>query len=429
MRTKSVWRAGLLAALAALAPGAALAQIPGGLAGDYSPPDHQLPYPLYSNRPDVGGLFVTGGYVMYEQSNPIKDQPVAYRGFIASQPSVPNPETGGATFVTVPDPVTGNQAFQGQFIGSRALALDTNQVTGPQSFQPGFQVEGGWKFRDGSALTIGFLYIAEAQYTAAATLVNTPTQLFGNQQQDTFLTSPVYNFPSDFAGPLNKIQVPNPLGVPVLIPAPGSVFGIWNGASTQTLLFLQRFEQLQVTYRKPFYETETYRASYVVGPRYSWIQEKFRWTTTDLDAFGNSSPIYVGVYNNQVDNQMYGVHVGLQQEWYLGCGFAAMLTTEGAAFVDVVKMRVDYERGDRGGPENKRSRTQFRAVPEVQVTPSLMWYPLEGIQLNLGWDFFAFANTVASTQPIDFNYSALAPGYEDVFRWFTGFQASIALIF
>ncbi len=99
-----------------------------------------------------------------------------------------------------------------------------------------------------------------------------------------------------------------------------------------TLLFLQRAEQIQATYRKPFYETESYRASALVGPRFFWIEDKFRWTTTDLDYFGQSSPIYEGIYNNQVDNRMYGVRAGLQQEWYLGCGFAAMLTTEAAAF-------------------------------------------------------------------------------------------------
>jgi hypothetical protein len=417
-----------LAALMTLAPGRACAQPPAGLAGGYSPPDMQVPLPLYSNRPEAGGLFLAGSYVMYQQTNPLKSQPVAYRGFIVSQPTVPSSD-GTNTLLGVTDPLSGNLAFQGQFIGSRALALDVNQVTGPSSWQPGFQVEAGWKFGDGSALTVGFLWFSEAQYRAAATLVNTPIQSFGSQQQDTFLTSFVYNFPSDFAGPQNKIQVPNPNAPPVFTPAPGAVFGIWNGASVMTLLFLQRFEQIQATYRKPFYETECYRSSAIVGPRFAWIEEKFRWTTTDLDAFGQSSPIYVGTYNNQVDNRMYGGHLGLQQEWYIGRGFAAMLTTEAALFADIVREKVDYERGDRGGPENKRSRTQYRIVPEVQVTPSVMWYPLEGIQLQVGYDFFAFFNTVASPQPIDFNYSALVPQYQDVFRYFQGFQASVAIVF
>jgi hypothetical protein len=78
---------------------------------------------------------------------------------------------------------------------------------------------------------------------------------------------------------------------------------------------------------------------------------------------------------------------------------------------------------------NARGRTMWRLVPELQATPSIMWYPLEGIQLQFGWDAFVFFNTVASRQPIDFNYSSLTPPYEDIARWFTGLQATIAFIF
>jgi Legionella pneumophila major outer membrane protein precursor len=407
MRTKSIWGAAVLAALVALAPARAFAQggavtsFEPGLAGDYSPPAVQLPLPLYSNRPDVGGLFLNGGYVMYQQNNPIKSQEIAQRGFVATD-----------------DTVLGTAGSAGTFIGTKNNALDTNQVTGPLSFQPGFNVEGGWRFSDGSALTLGFMWLSRAQYNAVATLA-APNYQYRSDQADTFLTSPVYNFPSDFAGAPQKVAQGGPF----------SVYGIWNGASAMTEVFWQRTEQIQATYRKPFYETDCYRVSALVGPRFFWIEEKFRWVTTDLTDLGNSAPQYVGIYNNQVDNRMYGVHTGLQQEWYLGRGFAAMLNTEAAMFMDIVREKVDYERGDRGGPENKRARTQWAAVPEVQVTPSIMWYPLEGIQLSVGWDFFAFFNTISSPNPVDFNYSALAPNYVSTFRYFSGFMANIAFVF
>jgi hypothetical protein len=137
----------------------------------------------------------------------------------------------------------------------------------------------------------------------------------------------------------------------------------------------------------------------------------------------------VGVYNNQVNNNLYGVFTGLQQEWYLGWGVAAMLTLNGGIFLDSVREFVNYERGDFGGPERKRTRRVWRVVPEVQATPSLMWYPLEGIQMNLGYDIFAFFNTVASPNPVDFNYSSVNPGYDNIIRVFNGFQATIAFIF
>lgn len=410
MRTTSVRGAGVLAGLAALMallPARALAQPQGGdgMAGSYAPPAFQLPYPLYSTRPEAGGLYMAGSYVMYQQSNPLQSQPIAYRGFIATDDTVLN-AAGSA----------------GTFVGTRNDVLDTNMVTGPLSYQPGFRVEIGWRFAGGDALSIDFLYVTEAQYNAVATLV-APNLQFRSDQADTFLTSYVYNFPVDFAGAPSKIITPSGTA------GPFSVYGIWNGASSMQLLFLQRFQQLQATYRKPVYETENYRASAVMGPRYFWLEEKFRWMTTDVDAFGNSAPQWVGIYNNQVDNRMYGIWAGIQQEWYLGRGFAAMLTLDGAAFLDIAKLKADYQRGD-GFVENKRARTKWTAVPEVQVTPSLMWYPLEGIQMLIGWDFFAFFNTVASPHPVDFNYGSITPQYTDGnFRWFNGFQASFAIIF
>jgi hypothetical protein len=407
MRIKRVWKAGVLAGLAALAvlsPGRSLAQESwpqGGFATGYAPPAVQLPYPLYTTHPEMGGLFVAGSYIMYHENNPLRGQEIAVRGFVATDDTVLN--------------VPGSA---GTFIGPRNNALDVGQVTGPYTFVPGFKLDIGWKFGDGSSLTATFWWISESQYRADATLANTNYQ-YNSDQSATFLTSYVYGFPPDFAGAPQKVSAGGPY----------SVYGIWNGASIMTEVLWQRAEQFYLTYRKPFYETECYRASALVGPRWVWFEDKFRWITTDTDLFGDQSPIYQAVYNNQVDNRLYGVFAGLQQEWYLGWGFAAMLDLNAGGFLDVVRTYVDYQRGDRGGPENKRGRTMWRPVPEFQITPSVMWYPLEGVQLQFAYDFFLFLNTVASPQPVDFNYSALSPAYHDVARYFNGFQATIAFIF
>ena len=407
MRIKSVWEAGVMAALAALtvlAPGKTLAQESwpqGGFATGYAPPAVQLPYPLGSTHPETGGLFIAGSYIMYNQTNPIKGQEIAVRGFVATDDTVLN-AAGSA----------------GTFIGPRNNALDAGQVKGPYSYEPGFELGLGWKFSDGSSLTASFWWIAEAQYTAAATLA-APNYQYNSDQSATFLTSYVFNFPAEFAGAPQKISSGGPY----------SVYGIWNGASTMTEEMAQSAEQFQLQYRKPFYETENYRVSALVGPRWVWIQDSFRWTTTDLDAFGNSSPVYQGIYNNQVNNRMYGLFVGVQQEWHLGWGLAFALNTNVAGFLDSVGTMVDYQRGDRGGPENKRQRNLWNIVPEFQVMPSIMWYPMEGIQMSFTYDVFMFLNTVASPQPVDFNYSSLTPQLTDVSRIFNGFQASIALIF
>lgn len=409
MRIKSVWGAGVLAALAALAvlaPGRTLAQESwpqGGFATGYAPPAVQLPYPLGSTHPEIGGLFIAGSYIMYHQTNVLQSQEVAVRGFVATD-----------------DTVLGAAGSAGTFVGSRNNALDVNQVTGPYTFVPGFQLEAGWKFGDGSALTATFWWITSAQYRADATLAQPiGNGLIRSDQADTFLFSPVFNFPSDFAGAPNKVSTGGPF----------SVYGIWNGASIMTLAFWQYAEQFFMTYRKPFYETECYRASALVGPRWMRLNDKFRWITTDLDAFGQSSPIYVATYTNEVTNNNYGAWAGLQQEWYLGWGLAAMLNIDGGVFIDSATTKVTYERGYHNDIQNSRGRHLWRPTAMAQITPSLMWYPLEGIQLQLAYDFFAIFNNVASPQPVDFNYSSIAPGLEDVTRFFSGFQATVAIVF
>jgi hypothetical protein len=58
-----------------------------------------------------------------------------------------------------------------------------------------------------------------------------------------------------------------------------------------------------------------------------------------------------------------------------------------------------------------------------------MWYPWEGVQMSVGYDVFAFFNTVSSPRPIDFNFGTVDPNYERTFRWFNGLQASVAISF
>src|SRR5204863_3322243 len=127
---------------------------------------------------------------------------------------------------------------------------------------------------------------------------------------------------------------------------------------------------------------------------------------------------------------MYGVKVGTCNECYMGNGFSCSLDLQAAAFLNVVKERVKYERGDRHiGPERKRARTDYTVVPEVRGTAFLNWFPYEGIEVKLGYDVMAFFNTVASKNPIDFNYSSVAPTFNREFRIIDGLQVGVALKF
>ena len=75
------------------------------------------------------------------------------------------------------------------------------------------------------------------------------------------------------------------------------------------------------------------------------------------------------------------------------------------------------------------ARTVYRPGELLEATPGLMWYPIEGVQLKFGYDFMAFFNTISSPRPISFDYSGLDPAYERTFRFFDGFQASLAISF
>src|SRR5262249_4416845 len=133
---------------------------------------------------------------------------------------------------------------------------------------------------------------------------------------------------------------------------------------------------------------------------------------------------------NITSNRMYGAMCGCGNECYLGCGFSLALDISGSLLLDVVKERIKIERGDRNqGPERKRARTDYTVGPELRSTLKLCRCPTQHIQLKLGYDAMAFCNTVTSELPVNFNYSAIDPGYQRVFRLLDGLEIGIAFKF
>lgn len=449
-RFRGAW---LLAAWLLTAPSVVLGQGPG-----YAPAYPQVPLPLGSTRPEDGGFWVSGGVLFLRQNNPLKSQTVAVRGFQVYDQSlitILSPRfntTINRTFQVFPDgtiglintasnrtqPATFIQALPGQFFGSGVEALNVDQLTGQDSYQTGFTMTLGWKFDDGSAVSFNWKYLTEAQYRAGATLAPRGGAV-GVDLADSFLFSPVFNFPPEYAGADNKITVPGPVGSGATAnaqPTAQAAFGIWNAASIQTIEFRQRFQQYDITYREPIYETEDYRINGLVGPRYAWIWERFKWRTTsigqDINGFvADTGPDNVAVYTNITSNRMYGAFTGCEQELYLGRGFAVHLKTEAALFVDSVKERAKYELANRyaGRPENKRSKREWSVVPGFNAAAGLQWYPTEFIQLYAGYEFMSFINTFASRRPIDFDYANLAPKWSKYTRVFDGFNVNLAFRF
>ena len=334
------------------------------------------------------------------------------------------------------------------FVGSGETALDVSQLHQRNSYQPSVHMGLGWKMRDGSAISLSWLYVSEAQYRAGATLAPQvgpgllPDNVLGARLENTFLFSPVFNFPTEYAGADFKVA-PQPGTVdlqnrPISANAQ-TAFGIWNAATIMTIEFRQRFQQWDITYREPIWETENYRLNGLAGGRFSWIWEKFKWVTTSLgvetsgtadtaDDITISGPQNVGIYSNVVSNRMYGPFIGCEQEWYLGHGFAVHLTGVSAILMNTVKERAKYETAAKylGLPENKNARHEWTAVPQLQAKLGLMWYPTEFVQLYANYDFMTFFNTVASPRPIDFDYMLMSPGWTHVNRIFDGWNAGVA---
>jgi hypothetical protein len=131
-----------------------------------------------------------------------------------------------------------------------------------------------------------------------------------------------------------------------------------------------------------------------------------------------------------VSNRLYGLHLGIGNEWYLGYGFAVSLDVHGALFWNVVKERAKYETADKyNGPASKVSRTDWTLVPQFQGQLNVWWYPIEGVIVNAGYDLMAFFNTVASNNPVDFNYAYPNPEWDREARWFDGFRIGVGVFF
>jgi hypothetical protein len=370
------------------------------------PPEVTLPLPFGGDNFRHGqGLFTYGEFMFIRQSNPMQDQGVAVRGFLDVD--------GTASGTGIP----------GTFVGSKFQALSTGQVAGPVSWQPGMELGIGWRFQDGTTIEVNWMHLTDAKYAATASIL--PRNfILGPSDAETFLFSPVFNFPPNYAGPADVLAVGNP----------GSTFGIWNAATVETILFTQRFEMVTTNLKIPI-ETgqECFRMYGLVGTRAIVLWERFYWRTVKADVNGIETPIWTANYANIVSNRLYGPMAGCAYDWYLGSSplgaFFISGDLQGALFIDIVKERARYELADRSTAAS-RSRGDYQFVPMIQGDLAINWIPYEGIQARIGWNLMGLFNTVASRHPIDFDFGAIAPPYSNgVTRWFNGLHVGVAFIF
>jgi hypothetical protein len=373
---------------------------------DYAPPDPVIPLPLYSTRPENGGLFAALRFIYYQQSNPLHVQTIAYRGLVDVDGSI----SAGL----------GGPGRPGTFIGSRAIALTTAPVT-QSGWTFDYGMTAGWRFRNGATIEFDWLHFDKVKYVGGASIIPNGFNV-GPNLADTFLFAPVFNFPSEFAGPAQKVSVGNP----------GAAFGIWDGASVMTVQFTTRFDQYDIGSRIPIYQDDNNRCYGLTSLRNIYIVDKFTWRTVSMDIVSNAGPADAANYSNEFKNNMFGPTVGCGDEWRLGDTpmgtLALQLDVRAGLFVDFAKNEVKYERSDRV-TASKFARNTISLVPLLQATPQLAWYPLEGMQLKIGYDFFALFNTLQTPDPVDFNFLGLQPTIQHVTRYFNGVWLGMGLIF
>jgi hypothetical protein len=455
MRTRTGWLAMLLTAGVALSPMMARAQDPvepgkgdprlifapyiaraqvGGVPLDYDVPraDPVWPLPLYHDRPDTGGFYAGAETMFWRQSNPLRHQLIAVRGLVDFDGSIHQDITIG-TVVPGFNPITqingrqtlGNDPFiangiplPGGFIGSGRAALFADDAGGPGTYVPGWNINLGYRFREGFSVELSNTHLFGARYQGGATLVPQGMQT-GVLLEDSFLYSPVFNFPTTYAGPQQKLALGNPL----------AAFGIWNGASEMTVRFEQHYDEWKIGGRVPICENECSRCYGLVGLQRVWLWEIFKWRTVSFDFAGLADASDVATYNNTISNVMYGPYIGCGDECYLGHGFSVSLDLRASAMIDFVHEEVKWIRGDFA-TEAKRTRREYAITPELDALLSLWWYPIEGVQLRLGYDVKAFFNTKASPDPVSFNFNGLDPEWKnEAVRFVDGFRFGIAFIF
>jgi len=394
----------------------------GGPPLDYDVPaeDHHsaFPVPLYHDRPETGGFFAAAEFIFFRQTNPIGNQVLAVRGLVDTDGSILAALGGPAAVQTLPcQQLFPGCGLVGNFIGSAQPALNANSAGG-ETYSPGYRVTLGYRFAEGYEIELNYAWTQDNKMPGGATLAAPGFQL-GPLLANSFMFSPVFNFPPLYSGPANKVGVGNPL----------AAYGIWNGASEEDTVMQQHYSEFNLGGRVPIVEDECNRCYGLVGARQVWLWEVFKWRVVSYDNTGFSEPEDVALYSNIVSNPMWGVYAGAGWECYLGHGFSLSLDATVAGMVDFVREISRYELGDFS-TESKRARREWTIVPAPKAALNAYWYPIPGVEIRAGYDFEAFFNTISSPQPVPFDFASPYPVYvHQPFRMVDGWSAGIAFIF
>jgi hypothetical protein len=396
MRHRYIRGAVLAAVVAFAGPGSASAQ-----EGGFQTPINGDGLPIPTGQAGQPGFYTGVEFVMLTQTKALGNQSIAVRGFFDAQGAI----TG------VP----------GTFIGTGQDALTTNRM-GRREFAPGYRLEFGYKFDTGVRVYANYMQLVDIHYTAGATQAP-----LGFSQRadlaDTFLSAPVYNFTPAFGGPQFDTSADTARN------GGFRTYGLWNAADIMDTKFLQRYTQSDIGVRTPLFATELSRVYGLAGGRFAWFFERYTWRTVDIDSSGNQSPTNTANYSNTLSQRMYGLFVGCGHEVYLGNMFSASLDLTAAALMDVHKERAKYELADQS-TQSKFGRNGFDIVPSATGEFNLWFYPVEGVQLRIGYMGMTYFNTRYMREPVGYNFGLIDPNYgTKFFRLVHGFNVGVGFFF
>ncbi|MBN9119987.1 MAG: hypothetical protein J0I06_12630 [Planctomycetes bacterium] len=395
MRHRYIGGAVLAAVVAVGWPSGAVAQD----AGFQTPLNSNPVIPIPTGQAGQPGFYTSAEFLMWTQTKSLGNQTIAVRGFFDY--------TGRIT------------GTPGTLVGSGNDALNTDKM-GRREFMPGFRVELGYRFDTGVRLYANYLQFYDAHYSAGATpAIFSPDRTLA----DTFISAPVYNFNQQFAGAQFNTTADNPTN------GGFNTYGIWNAASIMDIKFTQRYQQAEIGMRTPMFATDYSSIYSLGGARFAWIFERFQWRTVDIANDGSAPPQNVANYTNTLSQRMYGLFIGCGHEIYLGSMFSASLDLTAAAYMDVTKNRAKYIVGDESS-QSKFGRENFYLVPSGTADFNLWCYPIEGVQLRLGYSAITFFNTRYMREPVGYNFGNIDPNIgTKYFRLLHGFNVGIGFFF
>ena len=398
MRHRYIGGAVLAAVVAVGWPTTASAQ--GG--GFQTPVNSDPVIPIPTGQAGQPGFYTSVEFTMLFMTKSVGAQTIAIRGFF---------DSNGV--------ITGTP---GTFLGTGAKALTTQDLGSGATGMPGFRLEVGYKFDTGTRVYANYLQVYDAHYSAGATQVQRGFAARPDLS-DTYLTSRVFNFTRAFGGPQFDTAADTAGN------GGFNSYGIWNAADEIQVKFTQRYQQAEAGLRTPLYATDYSSVYTLAGARFAWIFERFSWRTVDIDNAGNAPPQSVALYTNTLSQRMYGAFVGCGHEVYLGSMFSASLDLTAAGFMNVAKGRAKYKLGDET-TQSKFGRDTFSIVPSGTADFNLWVYPVEGVQMRLGYSGLTYFNTRYMRDPIGFNFGNINPDYgTKYFRIIHGFNAGIGFFF